>query len=71
MLRVKCPLDGKDFSLFLKVSSDMSADRRSTGRLFHIRTMNRERPHHQTEIVHGAHPVAGARIAYTRAMSEH
>ena len=30
-----------------------------------------ERPRHQTEIVSGAHPGAGARIAYTRAMSEH
>jgi len=29
------------------------------------------RPRHQTEIVNGAHPGAGARIAYTRAMSEH
>jgi len=30
---------------------------------------NRQR--HQAEIVSGAHPGAGARIAYTRAMSEH
>jgi len=30
-----------------------------------------ERPRHQTEIVNGAHPGAGARTAYTRAMSEH
>ena len=29
------------------------------------------RPRHQTEIVSGAHLGAGARIAYTRAMSEH
>ena len=29
------------------------------------------RPRHQTEIVNGAHPGGGARIAYTRAMSEH
>jgi len=29
------------------------------------------RPRHQTEIVSGAHPEAGARIADTRAMSEH
>ena len=29
------------------------------------------RPRYQTEIVNGAHPGAGARIAYTRAMSEH
>jgi len=29
------------------------------------------RPRHQTEIVSGAHPGADARIAYTRAMSEH
>ena len=29
------------------------------------------RPRHQTEIFSGAHPGAGARIAYTRAMSEH
>jgi len=28
------------------------------------------RPRHQTEIVTGAHPGTGARIAYTRAMSE-
>jgi len=28
-------------------------------------------PRHQTEIVSGAHPGAGARIAHTRAMSEH
>ena len=30
-----------------------------------------DRPRHQTEIVSGAHPGAKARIAYTRAMSEH
>jgi len=29
------------------------------------------RPREQTEIVNGAHPGAGARITYTRAMSEH
>jgi len=29
------------------------------------------RPRHQTKIVNGAHPGAGARIAYTRAISEH
>jgi len=29
------------------------------------------RPRRQTEIVSGAHPGAGARIAYTRAISEH
>jgi len=28
-------------------------------------------PRHQTEIVNGAHPGSEARIAYTRAMSEH
>ena len=33
----QCPLNRKAFSLLLKVSSDMSADRRSTGRLFHTR----------------------------------
>ena len=30
-----------------------------------------KRPRHQTKIVSGAHPGAGARIAYTRTMSEH
>ena len=34
-------------------------------------TTTESRPRHQTEIVHGAHPGAGARITYTRAMSEH
>jgi len=37
------------------------------------RRLKYSRPRHQTEIVNGAHPGAGARIAYrpTRAMSEH